>query len=341
MNKLDFQAPYIIAEIGVNHNGNIEIAKKMVKTAKESGAHAVKFQTFKAETLVGRDVPKVKYQEETTDKDESHFEMLKSLEFKYEDHLPVLEYCQSLGIEFISTPYDVESATFLKEIGVKIFKTASADIIDYDLHTFLAKNQLPTIISTGMASLGEVEEVINLHRSFNNESIYLLHCVANYPCSIESLNLNIINTLRNSFHVPTGFSDHSVGPYAAMMSIAMGARIIEKHFTLDKIAKGPDHKASIEPHELKELSTLCQNAFIALGSPVKRCQEEEKQMSQVSRKSVTTAHSIKKGQVIQEKDLVLKRPGTGLHPRYKKNIIKKTATRDLEPNQLLQFGDFE
>ena len=331
---------YIISEIGVNHGGCVETAKKMIKASKEAGANAVKFQTFTAEALVSRKTPKVEYQKLTTNKDESHFDMIKSLEFKRDDHLPIISYCQSLDIDFISTPYDIESAHFLDKLGVDIFKTASADIVDLPLHEFLASTGKNVIISTGMATLGEIESVLNIYRRNNNNNVVLLHCVSNYPCKFDSLNLKVIQTLQHSFHVPIGYSDHAKGVYPAVISVALGAKVVEKHFTLDKDMIGPDHKASSTPKEFKALVEAIRTAEISLGSPVKQVQDEEVQMRLVSRKSLFVSKNIAKNTLICEDDLTLKRPGTGLSADLISKIVGTKALRTLKQGEMIQYGDF-
>ena len=261
---------FIIAEIGVNHNGDITLAKEMIDAAKESGADAVKFQTFSAETLASEDTPKVNYQENTTSKSETHFEMLKKLELSKDSHFELINYCNDLNIKFLSTPYDIESAKFLSEIGVDMYKTSSADLIDLPLQKFLAFTGKPVIVATGMATLGEIEYVTNIFQNASNENIVLLHCVSNYPCSDASINLRAMNTLGTAFQVPVGFSDHSEGTLAASLSIAFGAKVIEKHFTLDKSLLGPDHRASSTPEEFFKLVRKVRQSEAILGSPKKK-----------------------------------------------------------------------
>mgnify|MGYP006081072979 CR=1 FL=1 len=332
---------YMIAEIGVNHGGSVELAIKMVDAAKDAGADAVKFQTFKASTLVSQGTPKVNYQISTTDKDESHYQMIKSLEFKYEDHKPVFNYCKSKDIDFISTPYDLESAIFLDNLGVDIFKTASADIVDIPLHKFLASLNKKVIVSTGMATLGEIENVVSIYREFNITNLAILHCVANYPCAYESLNLNVIKTLRESFKIPVGYSDHAVGCYPAIASIALGAKIIEKHFTLDKKMNGPDHKASNNPKEFAALVEAVRIAEKSMGGSIKQVQNEELQMRNVARKSLFFANNINKGDIISQQDIILKRPGSGIYSTMMDSIIGKKATKNLFIDDIIKYGDFE
>jgi len=330
---------YIIAEIGVNHSGSVELAKKMIDAAKATGADAAKFQTFTAEKLVSKATPKVKYQEKTTAKEETHYEMIKSLEFSYADHIPVFEYCKSIGLDFISTPYDIESAAFLVSIGVRIFKTASADIVDLSLHEYIAANAEAAIVSTGMATLGEIEQVVNIYRD-RRCTLSLLHCVSNYPCAIESLNLNVIKTLRSTFNCDVGYSDHALGQYPAIAALALGASIIEKHFTLDKLMEGPDHKASSDPKEFAVLVRAIRETEISLGSATKLVQEEEMQMREVSRKSLFITDDIKKGEPLTRAMFVTKRPGTGIYESELPVILQCIAATDLVSGDMLKVGDF-
>jgi len=331
---------FIIAEIGVNHSGSVELAKEMIAAAKSAGADAVKFQTFTAEKLVGTGTPKVKYQESTTDKNESHFDMIKSLEFSYSDHIPVLNYCNEMDVEFISTPYDIESAEFLVSIGVQVFKTASADIVDLSLQEFIAQHAQHAIVSTGMATLGEIEQVIEIYRK-NNCRLTLLHCVSNYPCSTESLNLNVINTLRNAFYCDIGFSDHAVGFVPAVVAVSLGAKMVEKHFTLDKNMVGPDHKASSTPEEFKVLVDAIRVAEMSLGNPVKSLQAEEIQMREVSRKSLFLVGDVDEGVALTKDHFVLKRPGSGIYESELSKITKSFSTKKLIAGNMLKTGDYE
>lgn len=337
----DWAPAFIIAEIGVNFNGDVELAKKMIDAASEAGADAVKFQTFTAESLVTQGTPKVRYQEETTNAAESHYEMIRKLEFRREDHAPIIDYCADLGIEFISTPYDVDSAKFLKELGVEVFKTASADLVDLPLQEYLARNADYSLVSVGMATLGEVEDAVNIHREYGNENVVLLHCVANYPCSDESLNLRVLQTLQRTFGFKIGYSDHSVGPAAACLSAALGAQVFEKHFTIDRSLPGPDHKASVTPDEFKELVDQIRRTERMLGSSVKRCQAEEQQMAQVSRKSIVTNCALAAGTVVTRQHLTTKRPGTGIPAARFPEVIGKTTRCALAPDHVISHSDLE
>ncbi|MDP3517066.1 MAG: N-acetylneuraminate synthase [Pseudohongiella sp.] len=333
---------YLIAEIGVNHNGDITLAKEMIRAAKTSGADAVKFQTFKAERLVSEGTPKVNYQKSTTSPDESHYEMIRKLELSEQDHIILKEFCDEVGIEFMSTPYDIESARFLHEIiGVKLFKTASADVVDLPLQRYIASTGKPSVVSVGMATLAEVESVCEIYKHEQNSNLVLLHCVSNYPCADESLNLRVMDTLRQAFQVSVGYSDHSNGCVAAVLSIAYGACVIEKHFTLDKSLAGPDHLASSTPEEFAFLAESIRRAEVMLGSSVKACQPEEQQMALVSRKSIVLGKSVNSGETIEEGDLVLKRPGSGLLSSELTKVIGRKATKNLSKNHRLMLGDFE
>jgi N,N'-diacetyllegionaminate synthase len=328
---------FIIAEAGVNHNGNLGMAFKLVDAAVEAGANAVKFQTFTAAALVSPVTQKVAYQMDTTPHEESHFDMLKKLELSKAEHQKLFKYCIEKGIEFISTPYDIESVKFLDELGVQTYKTASADIVDLILHKFLSKTGKNVIIATGMATLGEIEEVINIYPDKNK--ITLLHCVSNYPCSIESLNLKVMQTLKGAFNVNVGYSDHSIGSLAATISVALGGNVVEKHFTLDKTLPGPDHKASSDFLEFSKLVDSIRATEIALGEPTKLCQAEEAEMASVSRKSIVLNKNVKKGEKITIEHIALKRPGTGLYAREIKNILNKKLRYDLPKDHILSWSD--
>lgn len=330
----------IIAEIGVNHNGDINLAKKMIDAAKSSGADVVKFQTFKAEKLVSKDTPKVKYQFNTTSPEESHYDMLKKLELSYEDHFKLKEYCKKINMIFISTPYDIESAKFLFDLNVDYFKTASADLVDLPLHQWIAKTRKPSIISVGMSTIEEIQNTVDIYNENMNKDIALLHCVSNYPCSDESINLNVINTLKNTFMLPIGYSDHSLGNEASILSIGKGACVIEKHFTIDKNLPGPDHLASSTPIEFKNLVNSIRRAEKILGSPEKKVQKEELEMAKISRKSLFLKESIKVGEILESKHLELKRPGTGLLAKDLKKLIGRKANKDLNAGHQIKLVDF-
>lgn len=331
---------YVIAEIGVNHDGSIEKAKELVGLAKNSGADAVKFQSFSANRLATEKTKKVEYQLRSRGEEESHLAMLKRLEFDIDTMLKVKEYCNSLEIDFLSTPYDIVAANELIDIGVEIFKTASADIVDLALHSYLSKNAKKVIISCGMATLGEIEDCLTCYDSSSTE-IILLHCVSNYPASPESINLEAIKTLQNAFGLAVGFSDHTIGYTAAAMSVVYGVELLEKHFTYDKKADGPDHYASSEPDELRELIIQCKIAERMLGSSVKKIQQEEFNMRNTSRKSLHFAMSLRKGEIINESHLKLIRPNTGIAISEIQNIIGMKITSDAKMNEPVTYEQFK
>ena len=332
----------IIAEIGVNHNGSIQLAKQLVDAATEAGATAVKFQTFSADRLAGRETPKVPYQLTTSDPKESHYEMLKKLELGKEQHLELLAYCNQKGVEFCSTPYSCTDAELLEEIGVLFYKTASADIIDRKLHEYIAATGKPCLIAVGMATLKEIEEVLGFYEQCGSRSgITLMHCVSSYPAPIDALNMRVISTLRDTFGVAVGYSDHAVGSTAATLAVALGASVIEKHFTLDKAMDGPDHQASSTPEELAHLIREASAAEQAMGDPVKRVQECEMEMRRVSRKSIVASHPLCKGATLVEEDLMFRRPGTGASPMIYPQYIGSRLSRDIEAGEMIEPSDLE
>jgi len=332
---------YIVAEIGVNHNGNVLLAKEMIKQAKIAGADAVKFQTFNAERLVSQGTPKVSYQINHTDPSESHFEMIKRLELSRNDHLILYENCKDLGIDFISTPYDIESAQFLVNLGIKILKTASADIVDLPLHQFIASTKIPTMIATGMSSLGEVEDVVDIYSNAAHKDIVLLHCVSNYPCSAQSLNMRAMSTLGSAFDLPIGYSDHSQGHIASVLAIALNAKVIEKHFTIDRSLSGPDQAASSTPNEFNYLVHSIRDAEKMLGEKRKKAQMEELGMADVSRKSICLSREINAGETIRLSDLTLMRPGTGLQANLITYVLGKKARQSLKAGHFLSLNEIE
>lgn len=335
------QKSLIIAEIGVNHNGDVSLAKKLIEAAKQSGADAAKFQTFIASSLASPDTPKVHYQVNTTSTSETHYEMLRRLELSYDAHHELAAYCEALHIECLSTPYDIPSAQFLTSMNVRFFKTASADLVDLPLQRYIASTGKPSMVATGMATLGEVERVVRVYEEAGNPHLILLHCVSNYPCSDESLNLRALNTLAKAFSLPVGFSDHSEGYLAAVISVAMGAKVIEKHFTLDKNMAGPDHKASSTPVEFAELVWNVRRAERMLGERHKLCQPEERQMASVSRKSLVLARTLRAGETLALEDIQLKRPGTGIDAVFMSSLIGKTVRMDLIAGHQLRWSDLE
>ena len=332
---------YFVAEIGVNHCGDTNLAKEMILAAKKAGAHAVKFQTFDTESIITFNTPKVKYQEKTTSPKETHYEMIKSLELSKEKHQILFDFCENQKIKFFSTPYNTDAAKFLNNMGCDTFKTASADIVDLNLHSYLAKTGKTVIISTGMANLEEIRDCVEIYRKNSNNNFILLHCVSNYPCSDQSLNMSVLSKLASTFNCLVGYSDHSVGHEAAAVSVALGSVLIEKHFTTDKSLPGPDQKASSLPEEFSLLVKTVQKTQLILGSDEKKCQPEEAQMASVSRKSLTLISALRKGEIIKKENVTLKRPGTGLFSKDLKKILGLKAGKNLEKNYQIQFKDFE
>jgi len=335
----DLKKCYLIAEIGVNHNGDPSLAKEMILRAKESGADAVKFQTFKAERLASKKTPKAPYQINSTPNSLSHYDMLKGLELNEQAHQDLFSYCKMQEIDFISTPYDIESAKYLVDLGVSVFKTASADLIDLPLHRFIASTGLASIVATGMADLQEVSDVVSIYKGLNNQNIVLLHCVSNYPCSDQSLNMLAMSTMATEFNLPVGFSDHSIGSFAAPVAVALGAKVIEKHFTLDRNLPGPDHKASVLPEEFLDLRNSIRKAELILGDGIKLIQPEEEAMARVSRKSIALAKAKSKGSTVFPQDIKLIRPGTGISPKFLNEVIGRTANSDFDIDHILNWSD--
>ncbi|MBA5851072.1 N-acetylneuraminate synthase [Clostridium sp. cel8] len=327
---------FIIAEAGVNHNGNIDIAKKLVDVAVSSGADAIKFQTFKAENLVTKNAPKAEYQKNNTGNG-NQYEMLKNLELSLEDHITLKNYSEKKGIMFISTPFDFESVDLLEKVNVPLYKISSGDLTNIPLLKYISKLKKPMIISTGMANLGEVEEAVRAVEECGNNQISLLHCTSNYPTDYEDVNLNAMITLKNAFKLPVGYSDHTVGIEVAIAASAMGAKIIEKHFTLDKNMKGPDHKASLNPEELIKMISCIRNIEKAFGDGIKRCNKSEEKSKFVSRKSIVAKRFIKKGELIFLDMIDIKRPEGGVEPKYIQYITGNKALVDIEKDSLITW----
>ena len=332
---------FFIAEIGVNHCGKLSLAKKMIDKAKKSGADAVKFQTYITQNLATQSTKKVKYQLKNSNKKETHFQMLKSLELSKDNHKKLFKYCKKKKIIFLSTPYDKDSAQFLSQIGCSAFKTSSADIVDLELHEYLARLRKPVIISTGMSNLKEIKNCLNIYKKFKNNKIILLHCVSNYPCSYKSLNLKSISLLQNEFKFMVGYSDHSIGNMAAIISVALGAVMIEKHFTTNRSLPGPDQKTSITPFELKKIIDEIHSTKEILGKYKKECQKEELEMKKISRKSLTLNIDVKKNQKILRQFLTLKRPGTGISFTNRSKVLGKYAKKNLKKDHQIRLIDLK
>lgn len=332
---------YIIAEAGVNHNGDINLAYKLIDAAKECGVDCVKFQTFKTEKLVTKTAKKANYQVENTKNNDSQFTMLKKLELSFEDFKNLKDYCDRIEIEFLSTPFDKDSVDLLEKLGVSKYKLSSGDITNKPLLEYIAQKNKPIILSTGMCTMDEVEEAVTWIEEAGNKQITLLHCTSNYPTPYSDVNMNAMITLDKAFPYPTGYSDHTQGIIIPIMAVSMGATVIEKHFTLDKNMEGPDHKASLDVGELKGMVSAIRNIEAAKGNGDKKPAESELSTRDVARKSVVAAKEIKKGQVIHKEDLCLKRPGNGILPKEIEKIIGKTATTDIDEDMKLTIEMFE
>ncbi|GAW31866.1 N-acetylneuraminate synthase [Carboxydocella sp. JDF658] len=332
------QPVFIIAEAGVNHNGDLQLAKKMIDVAAAAGADAIKFQTFKAEKLVTRNAPKADYQKKSTETGESQFAMLKKLELSEQDHYELFAYCQAKGIRFMSTPFDEESLLFLHSLGVELFKISSGDLNN---QPFLHKiNSLgkPVILSTGMANLSEITEAVQI---LSNCPLVLLHCTTAYPTPVEIVNLRAINLLQEKFGPMVGYSDHTLGTEVAVAAVALGAFVIEKHFTMDKNLPGPDQQASLNPEELTLMVRQIRNVEKALGNKRKECTEIETANKLVARKSIVSSQFIPSGVTIREDMIAIKRPGTGIEPGLYSKVIGRKAKVDIAPDQPLTWDMLE
>lgn len=330
---------FIIAEAGVNHNGDINLAKKLIDAAKDADVDAVKFQTFKTEKIVGRFAKKAEYQNENTKTDESQFDMIKKLELSFDDFKELQEYCRQKGILFLSTPDDEDSLDFLVSIKLPIIKVGSTEITNLQYLKKIAEKKIPIILSTGMSNLGEVERAVNTIYSSGNKKITLLHATTDYPTDYKDVNLNAMTTLRNAFKLPVGYSDHTLGIEAAVAAVALGADVIEKHFTLDKGMEGPDHKASLDPEELKEFVRAIRNTEALLGNGIKEPTEREKKIIVNARRSIVAAFDLKKGTLLEENMITFKRPGNGIKPELSENIIGRKLNRDIKEDELITWKD--
>ena len=328
---------YIIAEAGVNHNGSLSIAKKLVDNAKMAGADCIKFQTFKTELLVTADAPKAEYQKENTGSNESQFEMLKKLELSYEDFKELYNYCGEVGIDFLSTAFDLQSAEFLGALGMNRWKIPSGEITNRPLLEYIGSRKEKIILSTGMSDISEVEEAVKVLKEAGASDIALLHCTTQYPAPFESVNLRAIQTMRERFGLETGYSDHTTGIEAGIAAVTLGATILEKHFTLDRHMEGPDHKASLEPEAFSKLVKAVRNIEVALGDGRKEVQDVEKKNRKVARKSIVAARDISRGEVITSQMLEMRRPGTGISPMRINEVIGTTAIRDFKENELIEI----
>jgi N-acetylneuraminate synthase len=327
----------IIAEAGVNHNGEMDLAYSLIDVAAKAGADYVKFQTWKSENVISKFAPKAEYQKESTDADESLLEMEKKLEFPFENFLPLKNYCHKKGIGFISTPFDLESALFLFSIGVDLIKIPSGEITNLPLLEVIAEHSRPVILSTGMCEMQEIAAAIHILQSKGNNKITLLHCNTHYPTPMRDVNLRAMQTLKERFELPVGLSDHSLGIEVPIAALALGAVVIEKHFTLNRAMQGPDHKASVEPDELCNMVKSIRNIELALGSGEKHVTESERGNIAVARKSIVASKRISKGQVFSQDNITTKRPGTGISPMKWYDVLGGVAKRDFQEDEMIDL----
>lgn len=326
----------IIAEAGVNHNGSLEMAKKMVDTAKACGADIVKFQTAKLDSLVSRSAHMAEYQKKNIGVDESQKDMLKKLLLDFDEFVELADYCKQIGIMFLSTPFDIESIHFL--VGMQdIWKVPSGEITNYPYLVEIGKTRKRVILSTGMAEMSEIQAAIDVLKNSGTEDITILHCTTEYPAPIKDVNLNVMQTMKDVFGYPVGYSDHTQGIEVDLAAVALGATVIEKHFTLDRNLPGPDHKASLEPDELKAMVDGIRKIELALGTGEKKPSEVEMKNRLVARKSIVAKRSIKKGDVLTENNITTKRPGSGINPMKWNEVLGTRAVRDFEEDELIEL----
>lgn len=327
---------YIIAEAGVNHNGDFDLAKRMIYEAKKAGADAVKFQTFVSKNLASSYAQKANYQKETTDSLESQQDMLKKLELSFEQFKLLQEYSNILEIDFLSSPFDEDSIDFLKTLQMPLWKIPSGEITNLPYLLKIEQTKKPIILSTGMSTLDEIEQALNVFKDYSRSNIILLHCNTEYPTPFRDVNLNAMKTLKDKFNVKVGYSDHTKGIEVPIAAVALGAVVIEKHFTLDKNMQGPDHKASIEPNELESMVNAIRHIEESLGNGEKSPSDSEKENISVARKSIVARKEIKKGDYFSTENLTVKRPGDGISPMEWFNILGNIARRDFSIDEKIE-----
>ena len=330
----------IIAEAGVNHNGSMEIAKQLVDAAVEAGVDIIKFQTFKAEKLVSKATKQAEYQKKNIgDGNDSQYEMLKKLELSEKDHEELMTYCKEKGIRFWSTAFDSESMDYLHSLGLGLWKIPSGEITNYPFIRKIASYGEDVIMSTGMCEMMDIQNAMDVlfRYGIRKEQITLLHCNTQYPTPYQDVNLNAMVSIKHEFDIPVGYSDHTSGIEVPIAAVALGAKVIEKHCTIDRNLPGPDHKASLEPHELKAMVSAIRHIEQALGDGIKRVSDSEKANISVARKSIVAACPIKKGEPLTEENLTVKRPGTGLSPMLWDQVLGTFAIKDYEEEDLIQL----
>jgi N-acetylneuraminate synthase/N,N'-diacetyllegionaminate synthase len=332
---------FVVAEAGVNHNGRADLALQLVKAAHRAGADCVKFQTFSADRVAIGSAGRAPYQVETTRSTASQQSMLKALELPSEAYPELLAACRQYGLVFLSTPYSREDADFLESLGVVAFKVASAQIVELAFLGSLARKQKPIVLSTGMATLGEIEAAVHAIRAEGNQSLVLLQCTTNYPSRVDDANLRVLDVLRESFAVQVGYSDHTESPACCVAAVALGAVVIEKHLTLDKALAGPDHQASADPEEFRELVGLVRQTELAMGSGRKEPSAAELANRPYMRRSIVARVPIRAGTVVTAEMIAFKRPGLGISPARFAEVVGSKTRVALDPDQILQWSDFE
>lgn len=326
----------IIAEAGVNHNGDINLARQLIDKAKEAGADIIKFQTYNLDSIVSKFAEMADYQKDNMGMVESQKEMLKKITLPYEAFWELYKYCKNKDIQFLSTPFDIESIHFLNDM-VPFWKIPSGEVTNYPYLVEIAKTGKPVVMSTGMCKLQEIDEAIKVLKTNGTSDITLLHCNTQYPTPYKDVNLRAMETLRNRYKVKVGYSDHTKGIEVPIAAVALGAEVIEKHFTLDKNLPGPDHKASLEPKELAAMVSSIRNIEEALGSPNKTASNSERENIAIARKSIVAAMNIKKGEILTVDNLTTKRPGTGISPMRWNEVLGSKAIRDFIEDEVIEI----
>lgn len=327
----------IIAEAGVNHNGDVDLAKEMIRKAYETGTDVIKFQTFNSKKLVSSSAKKADYQIDNTGSDESQLQMIKNLELTYEDFCELKKYCEKIGIEFLSTPFDMDSIDFLNELGIKFWKIPSGEITNLPYLEKIARTKKPIVMSTGMANMLEIEEAIKILMENGAEDITILHCNTEYPTPFEDVNLNAMKSIKDKFGCKVGYSDHTRGIEVPIAAVAMGAEVIEKHFTLDRDMEGPDHRASLEPDELKSMVTSIRNIEKSLGDGEKKPSKSEMKNIEIARKSIVADKDIKEGELFTEDNITTKRPASGVSPMKWYEVLGTKAIRNFKEDELIEL----
>jgi len=336
---LSYQKSFIIAEAGVNHNGDFNLALQLVNVAVAAGADAVKFQTFKAEKIITADAPKANYQKDSADPDDSQMKMLRKVELDESAHEKLFRYCNEKEIVFLSSPFDIESIDLLFRLGLPIIKIPSGEITNLPYLKKIGGSKKKVIISTGMADLGEIEDALLVLMGAGTaiEDITVLHCNTEYPTPVEDVNLEAMLTIKAAFPgIQVGYSDHTLGIEVPIAAVALGAGVLEKHFTLDRNMEGPDHRASLEPDELKSMITAIRNIEKAMGNGIKKPSPSEQNNKPIARKSIVAAKFIMKGETFTEANLAVKRPGTGISPMLWHQILGRSAIRNFAIDEIIE-----